>query len=457
MKIALLYPVDREFMPPSMPPMGLAYIAAALANDNHDVTVVDLNGERENGWTKLTRILSEDNFGMIGISSIITQYKKVRELSSFIKSRFPNIPLILGGPGPSSTPYLYLKNCNADIVCIGEGEETVKEFVYLLENNKSFDLCAGIIFKNADGRYVSTPQRMPINNIDNIPLPAWDKFNSMPVYVQNFLFRQNRKNGISVFTTRGCPGECNYCMCNFGRRLRMRSIESISREIQHLIEAYKIEHIHFLDDTFITSQKRVKEICQMFKNNFKNITWSANARVDFVNQDVLQQMANANCICLAYGIESGSPTVLKYMKKGITLQQASNAVHWARKAGISLRTYFMIGMPCETKETIRETVEFCKENLVGGEFFFTTPTPGTELYRYALENNIIKNEEKYMELIGEVRDFLVNLTQMSNEELFKLKEEAEAEIQEYLLRHNMPVPKSIRKDPRQTAAALPAF
>jgi radical SAM superfamily enzyme YgiQ (UPF0313 family) len=114
-------------------------------------------------------------------------------------------------------------------------------------------------------------------------------------------------------------------------------------------------------------------------------------------------------------------------------------------------------MPCETEETIRESVQFCKDNLVGGEFFFLTPIPGTEVYQTVIENGIIQNEDLYAEHLGEVRDFLVNVTQMENEELFTLKENAEREIIAHLKEHNIPIPTSTRTDPRETAKILPTF
>ena len=145
------------------------------------------------------------------------------------------------------------------------------------------------------------------------------------------------------------------------------------------------------------------------------------------------------------------------MKKGVTVEQANDAIKWTREAGINLTTYFMIGFPGETPETIRETVEFCKNNRVGGEFFFATPFPGTELYQYARKNHIINDEDLYLEYAGEVRDFLVNLTNMSNEQLFTLKENAEAEVQKHLKMYNIVIKPSVRKDPREVAASLPKF
>lgn len=444
-------------MPPSMPPMGLAYIAAVLRDKDHQVKVIDLNGNRKTGRYQLEEVLRKESFDLIGISSIITQYKKVKELGKIIKSLASEVPLVVGGPGPTSSPQLYLKNCFADLVCIGEGEETIKNIVFLLENKKSLDNCPGIMFKNSKGEYVLTDEQEPISNIDDIPYPAWNMFDSMSSYVDNFLFRCGRKKGMSIFTTRGCPGECIYCMCNFGRRFRVRSVDNISGEIESLIKNYNVEHIHFIDDTFLISKTRIFKICQMFKNNFKGITWSANMRADFATLEILKEMAEAKCIFLAYGIESGSPDILKYIKKRITPDQAHKVIAWTRQAGIDLRAYFIIGMPPETPGTIQQTVDFCKANLVGGEFFFATPIPGTELYDYALKNHYISNEDLYAELVGEVRNFLVNLTSMSNEELFKRKEEAESQIKEHLFQYDVPAPKSTRTDPYRTAACLPKF
>lgn len=444
-------------MVPSMPPLGLAYIAASLKEAGHEIKVVDLNGDRENGVSYLMNLLSNESFGIIGVSSIITQYKRVKELGELIKSVVPHTPLILGGPGPTSIPELYLKNCSADIVCMGEGEEAVKEIADYIQNKMPLESCKGIIFKKQDGSYVNTGKRSQIKDINTIKFPVWEMFYTIKVYLENYLFKHGRKKGMSILSTRGCPGECNYCMCNFGRMLRMRTAENIFREIETLVRNYDIEHIHFIDDTFITTPKRVKEICNLFQNEFKSLTWSANVRVNFVKPDVLKIMADSNCVSLAYGIESGSLTVLDYMKKGFTAEQASNAIKWTREAGISMTTYFMIGMPCETEETVRESIDFCKRNLVGGEFFFATPIPGTELYNYAIANKIISDEDTYMEHIGEVRDFLVNLTKMSDEDLFTIKENAELEIKEHLKRHNVTVKPSIRKSPRETAATLPEF
>lgn len=457
MKILLIYPLAREFLPPVMPPLGLAYIAAALEGAGHDVTIIDLNSERENGPEKLKTVLSCQQFGFVGISSIITQFKRVRDLGKLIKLYCPDTLLVMGGPGPTSIPELYLNHCFADIICFGEGEETIKDLARFIEFAEPLNHCEGLVLKGAGGKLLTNPQRAHIKDIDTISFPAWDKIDAMETYVKNYLFCHGRQRGMSLLSTRGCPGHCNYCMCNFGNSLRIRSMENIFEEIRMLIDKYHIEHIHFIDDTFIASHSRIIYLKKYFKANFPKLSWSANARADMVTPDKLNMMKDSGCISLAYGIESGSPTILKFIKKDVTVEQSSQAIQWTRQQGIAVTTYFMIGMPPETPQTIRESVDFCKENLVGGEFFFATPFPGTELYRYAREKKIVNNEVLYLEYVGEFRDFLVNLSLIDNEELFRLKDEAENEIKDHLSKHNITVRPSIRQDSRKIEASLPKF
>jgi magnesium-protoporphyrin IX monomethyl ester (oxidative) cyclase len=456
-KALLVYPLDRDFMPPSVPPLGLFYVATALKSAGHEVTILDLNVERQEGQDKLEFLLKDQQFGLVGVSSLITQYKKVKILGKLIKSIAPNTPLIMGGAGATSIANLYLEHCFADVVCLGEGEDTIVELADLISNKKSYCDCQGIAYKGNDGEAVTTSMRPLIEDVDSITFPDFSMCEKIDTYIENYLFRHGKRRGISVLTTRGCPNRCVYCMCNFGRKLRTRSLDNIFQEINLLVDKYKIEHVHFLDDTFMIVKDYCIKLSARMKKEFPGLTWSANARANMVSQENLKFMADNNCISLAYGIESGSPKILKYMKKNFTTKHASNAIKWTREAGINLRAYFMIGMPCETEETIRESVQFCKDNLVGGEFFFLTPIPGTEVYQTVIENGIIQNEDLYAEHLGEVRDFLVNVTQMENEELFTLKENAEREIIAHLKEHNIPIPTSTRTDPRETAKILPTF
>lgn len=447
MKILLICPVDREFLPPSVFPLGCGYIASILREKGYDVKVLDLNGAREPGL--LDQELNGNKYDCIGISSMITQYKRVKDIVKTIRLYDPFVRILLGGSGPSSHPTLYLNNISADIVCIGEGERTIIDLLNILEDSRELEQCKGIAYKDGS-EVIMTPPRGFIEDLDSILFPAWDLFETTQRYIDNCLFKFDRKNGINVMISRGCSGRCTYCFRNCGNRIRYRSPENVLGEIRLLRNTYNVEHFHFIDDTFLSKNiEGISKLLSLLRS--EDVTWSCNTRVNYVNIDILQEMKRAGCIHIAYGIESGSQKILNEMKKGVKVNQASNALKWTRKAGIDCKGYFMIGMPSETEETINETVRFCKENLVGGELFFATPFPGTPLYRYAIENNLIKNEDLYNEIAGEIRDFVINLTQMDNETLFTLKENAEKEMQAHLEAHGIDVRIGIRKDPRESA------
>ncbi len=456
MKILLVNLVDREFMPPSVFPLGIAYIASTLISDNHTVKLLDLNADRQAGEKKLGRILSQRQFDWIGISSIITQYKKVKELARKVKSLAPQTPLVLGGAGPTSHPELYLQETSADIIVIGEGEKTVLALCDHLAN-KDIRNCSGLAYKKNDQIYFSGP-RQPVSDLDEISLPKWELFD-IDTYLQNCLFKTEKDQlGINILTSRGCPGQCTYCMRNFGNRMRYRSVDNIMQEIVKLTDRYKINHIHFIDDTICSDKAKLARLAEEIHKKSFGLTWSANARVNQVTAELLQKMADSGCSRISYGIESADITILKEMKKGITPKVASKAIQWTRGVGIDVRGYFMIGFPSEDAGTIQNTVDFCKKNLVGGEFFFVTPFPGSEIYEYAISEGLIKDEDTYLQVAGEVRNFVINCTKkLDNETLFTLKEKAEKEICHHLKVNGIEVKQSIREDPRVSLKKIPNF
>ena len=248
----------------------------------------------------------------------------------------------------------------------------------------------------------------------------------------------------SMITTRGCPYSCTFCYRNFGRKVRSRSANNVIAEIKTLREKYNLRFIALLDELFTVHKKRVYDFCDKIDEEKLNIRWQCAGRVNLVDESLLKRMAASGCEFILYGIESGSQKMLDSMNKQVTVDQAKKAIQITRKAGITPMTSYMVGTIGETKETIQETVDFCRDTHTNaGEFFFTTPFPTTILWEQVKAMGKIENEEKYIEKLGECSDFLINLTELPDEELISLKEEAENEIsknykeyQKYMLRHH---------------------
>jgi len=190
-----------------------------------------------------------------------------------------------------------------------------------------------------------------------------------------------------------------------------------------LYQRYGVKYFHFVDDEFVMRRKFLYEFCEEVKKANLGFTWGCSGRANLMSEDLIATMVNSGCILIGYGIESGSQRMLDAMNKKVTVGQAKQAVKLTQKYLGWADCSFMIGTPGETRETIQETIDFCKElNLVPEVIFFITPYPGTELYRMAKMMNKIGDEEEYILSLGEQGERIaVNFTDFPDEELMAIK------------------------------------
>lgn len=439
MKILLINPLVREWAKPNVFPLGLGYIVALLLKEGHKVEVLDINANRFSKEEVEDRIKSAD-FDAAGISGIITTYRYVKWLAQILKKHHPGKPVIVGGSVGSSIPRIMLEKNPVDIVCIGEGEETSVDLIRTLEKKGDLAKVKGIWYKDGLGAIRQTEKRPPIGDLDKIPLPAWDSF-PIDIYLRNPVGAPNRNKWIdgsaqasaplsmNLFATRGCPYQCIYCYHDFmGLKYRHRSPENIINEIRALYEKYKVRYFHFIDDEFVMKKEFVYEFCRQIKELMEDIgekiTWGCAGRANLMTKDLIAAMADAGCVLIGYGIESGSQKMLDYIKKGVKVSQAKEAIRLTRRYLGWADCSFMIGYPGESKETIQETIDFCRDTDLAPEvIFFLTPYPGTDLYDIALKQGKIKDEEEYILNLGEQGEKVqVNFTDFSDKELVRIQE-----------------------------------
>ncbi len=435
MKILLINPLIREWAKPNCLPLGLGYIASVLREAGHEVEVMDINVFRWNEVEIEERIIKAD-FDVAGIGAIITVYDRVKKLISIIKKHHSQKKIIIGGSVGTSIPHIILEKTGADIVCIGEGEITIKEIIKALLNHSDLSGIDGIWYKDGNGLIHKNKNRAPIKDLETIPFPAWDLF-PMNIYIKNSVGAPNRNKWIdgstknnsvlsmNLSTTRGCPYKCIYCYHDFmGQIYRYRPIENIINEMKILYDKYKVRYFHFVDDQFVLKKKFVYDFCKAVKVEFNNeVMWGCTGRGNLMTEDLIVSMVDAGCVLIGYGIESGSQRMLDIMKKGVTVDQAKEAIRLTKKHLGWADCSFMIGTPGETRETIKETINFCKElDLKPEVIFFMTPYPGTELYQMALEQGKIIDEEEYILNLGEQGEKIrINFTDISDEELYRIQ------------------------------------
>ena len=428
MKVTLINPPIRESKYPGIFPIGLAYIASALMKAGHSVNVIDVNALKYPKNEMLKKIENLD-CDVVGIGSMITAYNYVKWLISEIKRLKPEMKIIVGGGVCSAIPEKFMEWNPADIMVLGEGEITIVDLLNNLGNLKNVK---GIWYRDKDGVHANPPREL-IKNLDSIPFPAWEIF-PMDAYLKN-PEKDYTKRKMNVLAGRGCPFQCTFCWHNFDYGDRLRSLDNIFEEIKQLQAKYNVEIILFADELFTIRKDFIMEFCKQVKERNVKIKWDCSSRVNTIDKEMMQSMKDAGCINIDFGIESGSQVMLNVMKKGATVEQGKKAVQLIKEVGIRYHTNYIVGIPGETKETIWETVKFCKELNIEHrvEFFYATPYPDTPLYEYAKSKGLIKDEEEFVSKVGEASHFLINLTDMPDEELVMLRNKAQKEAQPYPL------------------------
>lgn len=365
--IAAPYPLE-EF--PS-PPLGISYVAAAFEKAGCDVRIFDYIiscYSRE----KLARQLADFQPDAVGAGSVTMNFYDAQRILRDVKSINPDILTMMGGPHVSFTVEETLRTYpEIDLIFIGEADDTIIEFAPLMGRKNKWGAVRGIAFSR-DGEVVVNGRRDFIMDVDRIPLPAR---RLLPI-------SRYRAFGfpVSMITGRGCPHGCIFCLGRkmVGSKVRRRSPGLVLDEIEQIM-GLGFDRMNIADDLFASDTARVKEICRGIKERNLKFAWSAFARVDTVNQEMFDAMAAAGCDSISFGVESGCPEMLKRVRKGISLEQAQNAVRMCKQSGMLAHASFMVGLPGETKETLKRTDAFARSLDILYGYHYLAPFPGTTL------------------------------------------------------------------------------
>ncbi len=366
------------------PPLGLCYLASSIKQSGRSVQIIDAPALDLDLQTTIAEIKKIET-GIIGITATTASIIRAAELGGAIRQTSIPARLLIGGPHVSALPERTLKEFEAfDIGVINEGEHTIVELLNCLLDGGSLDTVAGIVYREADTVKL-TPPRALIENLDELPFPAWDMIPSLPKYYKPAPHSYYQLPSATLMTSRGCNGMCTFCARPFmGEKYRSNSPEYTLGMIDYLIRNYGIRDIMFYDDNFLLDRKRVTNICEEILRRKYRISWSCLARTDIMPEDFFKLIRKAGCWQIAYGIESGDQTILDNIKKRSTLERVEAMIRKANEAGIHTRGYFMIGCPGETRETIDRTIQFITSSgLKDFHVTFCTPMPGAELFSTA--------------------------------------------------------------------------
>jgi hopanoid biosynthesis associated radical SAM protein HpnJ len=321
-----------------------------------------------------------------GFPGDIRLVKKIREVN-------PKIKIAFVGPHVSVLPERSLKDCpEIDFVVRKEFDYAVCEFA----QGKPLEEILGISFLK-NGSIVHTPDRPEVQDLDSLPHVTEIYRRDLDVTRYNVPFLLYPY--VSLYTTRGCPAQCTFCLWPqtlSGHPWRKRSTDDVAREMAKAKEFWPdVREFFFDDDTFNIQKVRTIELCEKLK--LLKLTWSCTSRVT-TDYETLKAMKEAGCRLLIVGYESGDPQILKNIKKGATVERARQFTKDCHKLGLVVHGDFILGLPGETHDTIRTTVAFAKElDVETIQVSVAHAYPGTELYDYAVKNGFMVGDNKMVD------------------------------------------------------------
>lgn len=372
--------------------------------------------------------------GLLVMDSSFPSLDNDVSVAEAIKEENHGATIVLVGPPASQFSDEILRSKGVDIVARWEYDLTLREIVRAIDSSKDIKGVKGISYKQ-NGEIKHNPSREFTNSEDLDRIPFVSKVYQKHLNIRDYFLVYSLYPEVQIFTGRGCPFHCTFCSWTqtlMGRKYRVRSISNVLDEFEW-IERHlpQVKEIFIEDDTFTIDRKRVSSFTEEYKRRELNIAWACNARVE-LDYETMKRIREANCRIVIVGYESGSNEILRNIKKGITVEQIQEFAQNARKAGLMVHGDFIIGLPGETKETLRMTKKLIKEvkpDML--QVSVASPFPGTEFYQWTRERGYLLTSDpnKYLNGQGHQKA-VISYSELSNEEMVRVVDEM---LKEYYL------------------------
>ena len=376
------------------PPLGIGYIASILLKEGYNVQIVDPSPLNLSLFD-IKKIVQNEQPDVVGIYCSSTDRYEAFDLANAVKEVLPNALVVMGGPHVTATASITLQRFSSiDVIVRHEGELTMKELLSVINRGGNIGTVKGISFRR-NQEIVSTPSREFIEDLDSLPPPAYHLYPPFSRYSPQGIGGE-KCDGI-IMSSRGCTFSCPFCYApNFwGRKFRGRSPKSVVNEMEYQRDEFGVEFIDFSDDTFTLDMVRAERICDEIIKRKVDLTFPILSRVDTINRNLLKKLKDAGCEQIQYGVETGSPRLLKSIQKGITVERIEKVLRWTKEAGIQNHVFLMQGLPGETVKDVELTFGFLKRNRKFIDKMHSTIAvmlPGTALYERAKRLGLIDDE-----------------------------------------------------------------
>ena len=405
-----------------LPPLGLAYVAAALEKADFQVEILDnyLLKKPIDYVKRETKRLAPE---IVGITCGSVTYRRCIETAKAVKEVLPSCKVVVGGWHPSYMPDSMLQHPEIDYVIMGEGERAIVELANSItkgEDNSAIAKISGVAYRHK-GKMVKNEPSL-ISDLDQVPFPARHLL-PMHLYLRKMEFLDaNPVDTMNVI--RGCPYNCAFCETKrlWGSRCRAFSPSRVVDELNHLVDKYGSKGIYFIGDNFTIHKKRTIELCKMLKSEL-HLEWICDTRVDLISRDLLKEMKAAGCRTIWFGVESGSPHILRKLNKGVSLHQVIQAFKLCREEGIQISCSLMLGIPGESVNDMKATFKFAKKlNPDWCQFNIFVAYPGSALYDEVMANGLYDRVEDFVAYVKTEDfdyDFLLKLQRQFHKDFYR--------------------------------------
>ncbi len=404
----------------AFPPLNLATVGAVAQQAGWDVQLIDAEVEQLDFSAVLRRVQAFQP-DLIGMTATTPFFHRIEEMARFLKAQTDR-PVIVGGQHVSILQEKAFSEA-FDYLFIGECELAFPEFLNRFARGESVGGVPGIMARE-NGRIVRGPEAPRVMDLDAAPLPARD-------LLRNDLYAigtpRGRKRYTSVQMTRGCPFRCVYCANDlYGKRLRRRSLAHVLQELEEIVLKRDIHHIYFIDDTLTLDRKYILELCAGIQQRQLQFTFEGSTRANCWDEEIATRLKACGLVRISFGLETAVPEILKLIQKDVALEAYVAANRINNRLGIETINSVMLGLPGETRATIRQTVDFlCRaRDIHHTTYGIAIPYPGTELYRMAEAGQhglrlVERDFSKYQRYASSVME----VNGMSPDELIRLQRE----------------------------------
>jgi radical SAM superfamily enzyme YgiQ (UPF0313 family) len=398
-------------------PPGLLYLAANVRKNNYEVKIYDM--ELNDKINDLIKYINKEKPKVVGVTALTFTFLNALKVLKVIKKNFPKIITVIGGLHVCRNPKEVIRRKLVDFELLGEADNTIVQLLDLLIKQKgTLKEIPGLIYRR-NGLIEMNESFPVIEDLDILPYPAIELIERDRYFIS---FQKYHPSTI-IMGSRGCPFNCIFCD-KLSDKVRWRSTENIISEIKYTYAKYNIRDFQFYDLSFNINKNWVKDLCIKLKEENLPIVWRCTTRVELVDEEIIKLMKESGCYLIAFGVESGNDSSLKFLQKGFSVRDIIKAFRLTKEYGIETHAYYILGIPGENKKMVLKTLQLLKSIMPNYINSLTLrPLPHTKLAEMSSkegwfdfsEENILNPDFKYQSKLT------LRFKEMTPQEILKMK------------------------------------